>query len=86
MDANVAPNYVLDTMAAILARADVRPEALLLTLKLTDAALAAKLPQLAERIRRLGYATVRLRQLAYNRQEICAIATDPVTRAARDSL
>jgi len=83
MDANVAPNYTLDTLAGILTRPDVRPEGLVLTLKLTDPALAAKLPELAGRIRALGFRTVRMRQLAFNRQEICAVATDPVPRAAR---
>jgi hypothetical protein len=45
-------------------------------LKLTDAALAERLPALADRIRRHGYRRVRLRQLAFNRQEVCAVATD----------
>jgi len=78
MDANVAPNYTLDALNAIVTRPNVRPEGLLLTLKLTDPALATKLLDLAERIRKLGYKTVRMRQLAFNRQEICAVATDPV--------
>ena len=36
MDANVAPNYTLDTSPASLKHPDVRPEGLVLTLKLTD--------------------------------------------------
>ncbi len=36
MDANVAPNYTLDTLDALLTQAGVRPEGLVLTLKLTD--------------------------------------------------
>ena len=75
MDANVAPNYTLDTLDGLLTQAGVRPEGLVLTLKLTDRKLAEKLPQVAERIRRHGYNRVRLRQLAFNRQEICAIVT-----------
>jgi 23S rRNA (cytidine2498-2'-O)-methyltransferase len=77
IDANVAPNYTLDTVRALLARPGVRPLGLALTLKLTDPALAAKLPHLKERLRDVGYGRVRLRQLAFNRQEICAIVTNP---------
>jgi 23S rRNA (cytidine2498-2'-O)-methyltransferase len=86
MDANVAPNYTLDALAAIVTRPNVRPEGLLLTLKLTDPALETKLVEIAERIRSYGYKTVRMRQLAFNRQEICAVATDPVPHPARGSL
>jgi 23S rRNA (cytidine2498-2'-O)-methyltransferase len=76
MDANVAPNYTLDTLDGLLTQAGVRPAGLVLTLKLTDARLAEKLPAVAERIRRHGYRRVRMRQLAFNRQEICAVVTD----------
>ncbi len=76
MDANVAPNYTLDTLDGLLTQAGVRPEGLVLTLKLTDPKLAEKLPAVAERIRRHGYRRVRMRQLAFNRQEICAVVTD----------
>jgi 23S rRNA (cytidine2498-2'-O)-methyltransferase len=74
MDANVAPNYTLDTLDGVLGQGGARPEGLMLTLKLTDPALAEKLPAIAERIRRYGYRRVRMRQLAYNRQEVCAVA------------
>jgi 23S rRNA (cytidine2498-2'-O)-methyltransferase len=76
MDANVAPNYTLDTVDALLSQAGVRPRGLVLTLKLTDPKLAEKLPAVADRIRRNGYRRVRMRQLAFNRQEICAVVTD----------
>jgi 23S rRNA (cytidine2498-2'-O)-methyltransferase len=77
-DANVAPNYTLDTVEAIVTAPDVRIEGLLLTLKLTDLALAANLPLFNKRIRSWGYRHVRARQLAFNRQEVCVIATDRV--------
>jgi 23S rRNA (cytidine2498-2'-O)-methyltransferase len=76
MDANVAPSYTLDTLDGVLTQGGARPEGLVLTLKLTDAALAESLPALADRIRRHGYRRVRLRQLAFNRREVCAVATD----------
>ena len=77
MDANVAPNYTLDTLDGVLTQAGARPEGLVLTLKLTDPALAEKLPAIAERLRRYGYGRVRMRQLAFNRQEVCAVVDRP---------
>jgi 23S rRNA (cytidine2498-2'-O)-methyltransferase len=77
MDANVAPNYTLDTLDGVLMQGGARPQGLVLTLKLTDAALAERLPDFALRIRRYGYRRVRMRQLAFNRQEICAVVDRP---------
>ena len=77
MDANVAPNYTLDTLDGVLTQGGARPEGLVLTLKLTDPALAEKLPAIAEQLRRYGYRRVRMRQLAFNRQEICAVVDRP---------
>ena len=77
MDANVAPSYTLDTLDGVLTRGGARPEGLVLTLKLTDPALADQLPALADRLRGYGYRRVRLRQLAFNRREVCAVVTDP---------
>ena len=77
MDANVAPNYTLDSLEGVLTRGGARPEGLVLTLKLTDPALAEKLPAIAERLRRYGYGRVRMRQLAFNRQEVCAVVDRP---------
>jgi 23S rRNA (cytidine2498-2'-O)-methyltransferase len=76
MDANVAPRYTLDTLDGVLIQGGARPEGLVLTLKLTDPALADRLPAFAERLRRFGYRRVRLRQLAFNRREVCAVVTD----------
>jgi 23S rRNA (cytidine2498-2'-O)-methyltransferase len=75
MDANVAPNYTLDTLDAVLTEPGVAPDGLVLTLKITDPQLAETLPVVAERLRRHGYQNVRMRQLAFNRQEICAVVT-----------
>jgi 23S rRNA (cytidine2498-2'-O)-methyltransferase len=78
-DANVAPKYTLDTVEAIVTYAQTHIEGLLLTLKLTDPALAADLPSFEKRIRSWGYRRVRARQLAFNRQEVCVVATDRQT-------
>lgn len=76
MDANVAPGYTLDTLDGVLTHGGARPEGLVLTLKLTDPALTEKLPALAERLRGYGYRRVRIRQLAFNRREVCVVVTD----------
>jgi 23S rRNA (cytidine2498-2'-O)-methyltransferase len=76
VDANVAPKYTLDTVAAIVSRPHTRFDGLVLTLKLTDPALAAALPSFGKAIRSWGYRTVRARQLAFNRQEVCVVATE----------
>ncbi len=76
MDANVAPGYTLDTLDGVLTQGGARPEGLVLTLKLTDPALAEKLPGIADRLRRYKYRRVRMRQLAFNRQEVCAVVSE----------
>jgi 23S rRNA (cytidine2498-2'-O)-methyltransferase len=74
-DTNVAPKHTLDTVEAIVTAHDVRLEGLVLTLKLTDPRSAAELPAFHKRIRGWGYGHVRARQLAFNRQEVCVVAT-----------
>ena len=61
----------------MLTHGGARPEGLVLTLKLTDPAFAEKLPAIADRLRRYGYRRVRMRQLAFNRQEVCAVVDRP---------
>jgi 23S rRNA (cytidine2498-2'-O)-methyltransferase len=74
-DANVAPKHTLDTVESIVSAQDVRLEGLVLTLKLTDPKSAAELPAFHKRIRSWGYEHVRARQLAFDRQEVCVVAT-----------
>jgi 23S rRNA (cytidine2498-2'-O)-methyltransferase len=75
-DANVAPKYTLDTVEPIVTWPASRIEGIVLTLKLTDANLATALPAFAQRVRTWGYRKIRIRQLAFNRQEVCMVATD----------
>jgi 23S rRNA (cytidine2498-2'-O)-methyltransferase len=77
IDANVAPNYTLDALDGVLGHGGARPEGLVLTLKLTDPAIGDRLPAIADRLRGYGFSRVRMRQLAFNRQEICAVADRP---------
>jgi 23S rRNA (cytidine2498-2'-O)-methyltransferase len=73
-DMNVAPQYTLDTVEALVTHPTARIRGLLLTLKLLEWSLADQIPAYLERIRGWGYAHVRAKQLAYNRQEICVTA------------
>ncbi len=81
-DMNVAPDYTLDTVEAIVTHPSVHIRGLLLTLKLLDWNLAEQVPAYLDRVRRWGYGQVRARQLAHNRQEICvcAVRRKPSTR------
>lgn len=73
-DMNVAPQYTLDTVEAIVTHPQVHVRGLLLTLKLLDWKLADDLPEWLQRIRGWGYTKIRSRQLQHNRQEICVAA------------
>ena len=73
-DMNVAPNYTLDAIEAIVTHPKISIRGLLLTLKLPDWELAEEVPQYVERVRSWGYNLVRVRQLVHNRQEICLAA------------
>jgi 23S rRNA (cytidine2498-2'-O)-methyltransferase len=73
-DMNVAPEYTLDAVEAIVTHAEVNIRGLLLTLKLPQWKLAQNVPEYLERIRGWGYNIVRARQLQYDRREICVAA------------
>jgi 23S rRNA (cytidine2498-2'-O)-methyltransferase len=73
-DMNVAPNYTLDAVEAIVVHPHSAIRGLVLTLKLADWQLAADVPAWIERIQGWGYRDVRVRQLAHNRQEVCVVA------------
>ncbi len=74
-DMNVAPEYTLDTVEAIVTHETVNVRGLLLTLKLLDWKLADEIPSYLARIKRWGYSHASARQLAHNRQEVCVAAT-----------
>ena len=73
-DANVTPNYTLDTVGGIVEYPTTRLRALVLTIKLPEWEAFHKLPDYLERIRSWGYANILVRQLAHNRRELCVIA------------
>jgi len=83
-DMNVAPNFTLDAIEAIVTHAEVGIRGMLLTLKLPEWRLAPEVPAYLARIRSWGFNLVRARQLAHNRQEICVAALQkPFYRKSR---
>ncbi len=73
-DMIVAPKTTLETVESIVTHPGVTIPGLLLTLKLTDWKMAEDIPAFCQRVRGWGYSDVRVRQLQYNRQEICLAA------------
>ncbi|MBI3838040.1 MAG: SAM-dependent methyltransferase [Planctomycetia bacterium] len=73
-DMNVAPQYTLDTVEAIVTHPTVSIRGLLLTLKLVEWELAEQIPEYLARVRAWGFSDARAKQLAHNRQEICVRA------------
>jgi 23S rRNA (cytidine2498-2'-O)-methyltransferase len=82
-DMNVAPEYTLDAVEAIVTHAEVNIRGLLLTLKLPEWKLAQNVPEYLARVRRWGYNIVRARQLQYDRREICLAALQHPFRRKR---
>ncbi|HUP81382.1 MAG TPA: SAM-dependent methyltransferase, partial [Pirellula sp.] len=73
-DANVAPNYTLDTVEAIVTYPTSRFRGLILTIKLSTWEHAKEIPQHIERVKSWGFDRVEARQLAHNRREYCLVA------------
>ncbi len=74
VDMNVAPNYTLDAVEAIVLHPQVNIRGMILTLKLPDWGLASFVPGYIERVKSWGYNIVRARQLQHNRREFCLAA------------
>jgi 23S rRNA (cytidine2498-2'-O)-methyltransferase len=74
VDMNVAPNYTLKAVEAIVTHPLVNIRGLLLTLKLPQWGLAERMPEHLGRVQSWGYNIVRARQLQHNRQEVCVAA------------
>jgi 23S rRNA (cytidine2498-2'-O)-methyltransferase len=74
-DLNVAPNYTLDTVGDIVAHPKTQIQGLLLTLKMMTWDLADDIPKFVARVREWGFESVHVRQLAFNRREVCLAAS-----------
>ncbi|MDR1963657.1 MAG: hypothetical protein LBQ50_07755 [Planctomycetaceae bacterium] len=74
-DMNVAPNYTLEVLEELANRKEIPLCGMLFTLKLFQWQLADHLPSYAERLRCWGFNDVRIKQLAFNRQEVMVAAS-----------
>jgi len=77
-DMNVAPNFTLDVLEELVSRRDNDVRGLLFTLKMFQIELADSIPEYAERLKNLGFGTIKMKQLQFNRQEItvaCQLAS-----------
>lgn len=75
-DANLPPNYVLDTIADLVSHPSIKPQGLVLTLKLPDTKLLEHWQAWRDRVASWGFKNIRGRQLIFNRQEVCLVATN----------
>ena len=73
-DANVAPNYTLDTVESIVTYPTSKFRGLILTMKLSSWDIASEIQEHIERVRSWGFDRVEARQLAHNRREYCLVA------------
>ncbi|MCC7475996.1 MAG: hypothetical protein IT425_11425 [Pirellulales bacterium] len=73
-DMNIAPEKTLDEVEAVVASPQAAIRGLILTLKLSEWADAARLPEFVGRVRGWGYRDVRTRQLVTGGQEVCLVA------------
>ncbi len=73
-DSNVAPQHTLDSVAEIVNNQHTSVHGLILTLKLLQDKLTGEINQYASTVKSWGFNFVRVRQLAFNRNEVCLIA------------
>ncbi len=75
-DLNVAPSYTLEAVESFVTHPSSTFRGLVLTLKLSDWSLAAPelMREYIQRVQGWGFHDVRVRQLAYNRREMCLVA------------
>lgn len=73
-DANIPPKQTLDMVESLVTHDSTRFRGLLLTLKMPEWKLADEISNYMARVRSWGFRYVKVRQLVYNRQEICLFA------------
>ena len=74
-DMNVAPNYTMDVLDELLSRKEIDIHGILCTLKLFQWNLVETIPTIIDRFKRLGFHSIRVKQLAFNRQEVMLTGT-----------
>ncbi len=79
-DANIAPDNTLVAIEDIVTNRQVNVQGMLITLKLLTWDMADQIDKYVEQIRGWGYRHIRLRQLAFNRRELCVFAAKSKAR------
>ena len=79
-DMNVAPNYTFDVLEELVSRRDTNIHGMLFTLKLFQWKLADELPKARKWFDRWLFDEVRIKQLAFNRQEVMVAARKSRTK------
>jgi 23S rRNA (cytidine2498-2'-O)-methyltransferase len=74
LDVNLAPQVALHEVARLMPHLRPMLRGAVLTLKLNEWAFVDKLPELAQRVRAMGFDDVRMRHLPSNRREIAVVA------------
>ena len=73
-DMNTDPEFTLEVVENLLSHDSINPKGLILTMKLSEWDWLAKVPTHIQRVRKLGFQIVKVRQLAFNRREYCLAA------------
>jgi 23S rRNA (cytidine2498-2'-O)-methyltransferase len=73
-DLNVDPSHTLELVEAIVTHRTVHLRGLLLTLKMLSRGMYGEITNYIARVRSWDFEDVRVRQLAFNRQEVCLAA------------
>lgn len=75
-DINAAPSYTLDAVEEIVSHPEAAIRGMILTLKLADWQVASpdKITAYLNRVRGWGFKDLRIKQLAFNRRELCLVA------------
>ena len=74
VDVNLAPQVALHEVARLVPKLRGTLRGAVFTLKLNDWSFVDELPALGDRIRAMGFTSVRMRHLPSNRREITAVA------------
>jgi 23S rRNA (cytidine2498-2'-O)-methyltransferase len=74
LDVHLAPQVALHSIQRFLPRVKKGLKAAVLTLKMNDQQIIEEIPNLLERVKRMGFNDVRATHLPSNRSEICCIA------------
>jgi 23S rRNA (cytidine2498-2'-O)-methyltransferase len=74
LDVHLAPQVALHSIQRFLPRVRKHLKGAVLTLKLNDQQIVEEIPNLLERVKRMGFDEVRATHLPSNRSEICCVA------------